>query len=448
MKKNIIFLFAVLLFLTVFALTNSGASIVFETEWGTQGNADGQFDTPEAVAIDAAGNVYVADDGLVDTLNCRIQKFDANGTHLTSFGVLGNGVGQFNRAKGVTVGGDGSIYVLEDIISRIQRFNTDCTYITYWGSTGSTAGKFDYPYAIAQRSTSTSGATVTLTSDMYVADANNDRIQRFRCTYTTCTTTTVTTRTSGTYVTAWGSLGTTDGLFDEPWGVAVDNSGNVFVSDTYNYRIQKFSAAGTFIKKWGSNGTAIGEFKLPRGLATDSSGNVYVCDSNNHRIQKFDTNGTYITSWGSNGAGQGQFAFPRGIAISSAGKIYVADMNNHRIQRFGEVPDPPIIPPVVPGVGYLQVVGGMNGYVNTAKGDNCLIRYQAGLAGEVKISIFNSSGVLVKSLSDNTPLNDKSIITVTYDCKDGDGKYLSSGIYTVKITGPALSAVKKFGVAR
>ena len=72
-----------------------------------------------------------------------------------------------------------------------------------------------------------------------------------------------------------------------------------------------------FVKKWGSSGIGDGQFERPRGIAIDSSGNVYVADSNNNRIQKFDSNGKFITKWGSEGTGDGQFYGLRGIAIDS-----------------------------------------------------------------------------------------------------------------------------------
>ena len=95
-----------------------------------------------------------------------------------------------------------------------------------------------------------------------------------------------------------------------PEDVATDSSGNVYVVDFGNNRIQKFDSNGNFITKWGSEGAGDGQFKSPLGIAIDSSGNVYVADHDNHRIQKFDSNGNFITKWGSDGAGDGQFNTP------------------------------------------------------------------------------------------------------------------------------------------
>src|SRR6478672_8246490 len=91
---------------------------------------------------------------------------------------------------------------------------------------------------------------------------------------------------------------------------------------------------GTFITKWGTNGTADGQFNDPWGVAIDSSGSVYVADYGNNRIQKFDSNGKFITKWGTPGSDDGKFSGPAGVAVDSSGNVYVADLANDRIQVF------------------------------------------------------------------------------------------------------------------
>ena len=135
------------------------------------------------------------------------------------------------------------------------------------------------------------------------------------------------------FVAKWGTAGTAAGQFDQPYGVAVDVDGTVYVADSGNDRIQKFTNTGTFLGSWGTTGTGDGEFDLPHGVGVDGSGNVYVADSGNDRIQKFATDGTFITKWGTRGGGAGELAAPQGVA-TSGGAVYVADGGNHRIQKF------------------------------------------------------------------------------------------------------------------
>jgi len=162
------------------------------------------------------------------------------------------------------------------------------------------------------------GIAVDSSGDVYVADGNNNRIQKFD--------------SNGKFITTWGQNG--EGQFSAPSGVAVDSSGNVYVTDNFDHRIQKFDSNGKFITTWGSSGAADGQFNGPNDIAADSSGNVYVTDANNNRIQKFDSNGKFITKWGSKGTGDGQFNNPTGIAVDSSGNVYVVDYFNHRIQKF------------------------------------------------------------------------------------------------------------------
>ena len=112
------------------------------------------------------------------------------------------------------------------------------------------------------------------------------------------------------YEKMWPALLGQPWYFNHPSGIAVDSSGNVYLADTDNHRIQKFSSNGQFVTRWGSQGSGDGQFGSPQGIALDSSGNVYIADEWNHRIQKFSSNGQFIAKWGSNGSGDGQFNWP------------------------------------------------------------------------------------------------------------------------------------------
>ena len=164
------------------------------------------------------------------------------------------------------------------------------------------------------------GIAVDSDNNVYVADTYYYRIQKFT--------------SNGNFITKWGSNGSGDGQFSNPYGIAVDSDNNVYVTDTYNRRIQKFDSNGNFIATWGSYGSGDGQFLYPYGIAVDSDNNVYVTDVHNYRIQKFDSNGNFITKWGSYGSGDGQFSYPFGIAVDSSNNVYVTDIYGYRIQKF------------------------------------------------------------------------------------------------------------------
>jgi len=164
------------------------------------------------------------------------------------------------------------------------------------------------------------GAAVDPAGNVYVADSANNRIQKFT--------------SDGVFVSRWGNTGQEDRKLSNPRGVAVDASGDVYVADTCNNCIKKFAADGTFLFQWGEQGKENGQFLNPAGIAVDSWGQVYVADTLNHRIQKFTAGGGFVDKWGEYGTAAGEFSSPNGIAVDRYGFVYVADTCNHRIQKF------------------------------------------------------------------------------------------------------------------
>jgi len=92
-----------------------------------------------------------------------------------------------------------------------------------------------------------------------------------------------------------------------------------------------------FVSKWGTEGTGDGQFNRPIGIAVASDGSVYVADSQNDRIQKFTPQGVFVSKWGTQGTGEGEFSHPNDVAMASDGSIYVTDYWNNRIQKFSTV---------------------------------------------------------------------------------------------------------------
>ena len=163
------------------------------------------------------------------------------------------------------------------------------------------------------------GVAVASDGSIYVADTQNNRIQKFS--------------SNGDFLTKWGTLGSGDGQFDSPKSIAVGPDDMVYIVDTYNQRIQKFDSTGNFVMKWGSPGTGDGEFYSPYGIAVGPDGTVYVSDVGNACIQKFDSTGNFISKWTDIQPGW-QFNTPTGIAVGPDGSVYVADTWNFYIHKF------------------------------------------------------------------------------------------------------------------
>ncbi|MEI6154444.1 MAG: BACON domain-containing carbohydrate-binding protein, partial [Deltaproteobacteria bacterium] len=233
--------------------TSSGE---FVKKWGSEGSGDGQFSCPIGIAVDKNGYVYVVDNG-----NKRIQKFTSEGDFVVTWGTSGSGDGQFSNPWGVAVDPGGNVYVSETSNSKIQKFNSDGSFITKWGTYGTGDTQFYYPKGVA----------IDSSGNVYVADSNNSYIKKFD--------------SNGTFIKKFGGPYSTYSTY-HPSGVAVSPSGSILLTDGDN-QVQEFTADGTFIRKWGSKGTGDGQFNNPYFPGVDAQGNVYVPDQNNHRIQKF-----------------------------------------------------------------------------------------------------------------------------------------------------------------
>ena len=136
------------------------------------------------------------------------------------------------------------------------------------------------------------------------------------------------------YLGAFGSYGTGEGQFTWPNSIAVDRSGDVFLTDEWLHQISVFDNDGNFLRRWGAEGDGDGQWNRPAGIAFDPDDNILVVDSFNNRVQRFTSAGEFLGKWGGPGQGEGQFDTPWGINLDSEGNVYVADWRNDRIQKF------------------------------------------------------------------------------------------------------------------
>jgi len=163
------------------------------------------------------------------------------------------------------------------------------------------------------------GVSIDSSGNVYVTDLGNRRVEKFD--------------NNGNFLFTFGTKGTGDGQFNAPVGIAV-TSNSIYVVDNARNDIQKFDSTGKFVTKWGGQGANTGQFLLPQGVTVDPSGDVYVVDTGNSRIEKFDSTGKFLLTIGQSGLGDGQFLSPRAIVADSQGSIYVADSGGNKIEKF------------------------------------------------------------------------------------------------------------------
>jgi len=299
---------------------------------GTAGSENGvgtaaQFDNPTGVAVDSFGNIYVADTGnhLIRKISPKGDVITLAGSGTASFADRNGEAAQFNNPTGVAVDSFGNIYVADKNNHRIRKITPEGGVSTFAGRTRGFANgtgreaQFKYPYGVA----------VDSSGNIYVADFSNHQIRKISSERAVST-------LAGS-VTPGSENGVGDSAqFNYPTGVAVDSSGNIYVAGNSNHLIRKISSERAVITLAGSTrgfadgiGTKV-QFDNPTGVAVDSSGNIYVADKDNHRIRKISPKGVVSTLAGrtrgdANGTGTAaQFNHPQGVAVDTLGNIYVA----------------------------------------------------------------------------------------------------------------------------
>ncbi len=317
------------------------------------------------VAVDAAGNVYAA-----DNISNRAYKIDPSGA-LTllagngSFTFAGDGgpgaTGSLFFPSGIAADTAGNVYIADSNNNRVRKVNPSGTLSTFAGTSLPGFAGDGGPANQARLSTPTDVATDGA-GNVYIADSVNSRVRKVSPTGV------ISTVAGGALLPTFsgdGGAATAAGLF-LPGGLAVDNTGNLYIADIGNNRIRKVSPAG-IISTVAGNGTkgfsgdggpatsaALNLFGNHIGLAIDSTGNLYIPDFSNHRIRKVDSAGI-ITTIAGNGiagfSGDGNPATtaginsPTGVAVDAAGSLYIADGLNRRIRKvtFSGTAAPPAI---------------------------------------------------------------------------------------------------------
>jgi sugar lactone lactonase YvrE len=326
---------------------------------GSSGSTDGtgsaaRFNSPADLALDSSGNGYVA-----DTDNNTVRLITPAGAVTTLAGQAGvggsndgSGTALFNHPAGIAVDNAGNAYVADTNNNTIRKLVIASGAVTTLagqaGVTGSANGT-----GTAARFNGPSGIAVDATGNLYVADTLNHTIREITPTGVV-TTIAGAAGTSG-FVDATGSAA----QFHGPQGLVLDTSGGLFVADTNNNAIRKLVLASraltTVVGQTGVAGSADGpvsqaQFHFPSGIGIDGAGNLYVADTDNHTIRVITPLGEVTTIAGKAGTsgsadgvgGAALFNHPTGIAVDGTGNLYVADADNDTI-RLGFIPAAPAI---------------------------------------------------------------------------------------------------------
>ena len=308
-----------------------------------------QLSTPYGVAVDAAGNVYLA-----DRSNHIVRKVDSSGAISTvagsgGFGYSGDGGAATNAEMryphGVAVDGAGNIYIADVTNHSIRKVDSAGNISTVAG-TGTDGYSGDGGAATSAELASPTGVSVDGSGNLYIAYSNNHRVRKVDIAGNIST-------IAGTGTLGYsgdGGAATSEEL-NYPSVIAIDSAGNIYIADRNNHRIRKIDGAGNIstIAGTGASGysgdggvATNASIKNPWGVAVDGSDDLYIADSYNHSIRKVDGAGIISTVagtgiWGYLGDGSAainaQMRNPLGVVVDAVGNIYIADTDNARVRK-------------------------------------------------------------------------------------------------------------------
>lgn len=202
----------------------------------------------------------------------------------------------------VDIGPACDVYIVDSENDRIQVFDSSGAFLRMWGATGSRLGEMRF--RDPGGGNATCGIALDEQGNVFVTDSSNRRVQRFD--------------RIGRFITAWVGIDEEDSqALGTPVGVAVDRQGNVYVTDLDRQAVFKTNREGDVLVRWGERGVEDGQFNQPLFVFVDLDRNVYVADWGNHRIQKFDDQGTFISAWGTEGAGDGELSYTNDAALDA-----------------------------------------------------------------------------------------------------------------------------------
>jgi sugar lactone lactonase YvrE len=420
-----------------------------------------QLNYPYGVAVDSAGNLYIA-----DTDNGRIRKVWAAGiiSTVAGGGTASPGDGgaataaQLTNPTGVAVDSAGNLYIADSGSNLIRKVTTGGIISTVAG--GGTATPGDGGAATAAKLNSPWGVAVDSAGNLYIAEQGSSRIRKV-------TPAGVISTVAGIGASGFAGDGgsATAAELNHPYGVAVDSASNLYIADTTNRRIRKVTAAGVISTVAGTgpagfNGdggaATAAQLNYPYGVTVDSVGNLYIADSLNYRVRKVTAAGVISTVAGNGVSGfsgdggaatAAQLYVPSAIAFDSTGNLYIADTNNSRVREATGVGSYSVFfPQVAVGGGFTTLFTVTNTGTTAASGSLTLTTGKDGSPLTVSATITDSSGTTQPASVNSTfPLTIPSGGTVFLSAVGATpGSQTATGWGELDSAGGSLSAVATY----
>lgn len=303
----------------------------FVQGWG-KGIQNGEFRTPSEMEQDSDGNTYVIDWG-----NRRIQKFNANGEHILTFGSYGTGAGQFRVPNDIAVDTDGNVFVTDAQFDspKIIKYDSNGNHLLTFGSSGSGPSQFSLGANMI-----TTGAN----GDVYVTDKSTSRmIKQFSNT--------------GTFIREIGTFGSGEGFINTPTYLDVSSTGELYVlnSGTIGRRVSVFSASGTYLRQFSTRVTTPSDgsptWYGSTGLELDTYDNVYMIDGTNGGLGILDSSGRFLRQFGSFGnykSSSGSSSRNQYLMVAKNNEIYTNGDHDHvQVYSVASIASPPSAPQTV-----------------------------------------------------------------------------------------------------
>jgi YD repeat-containing protein len=318
-------------------------ALTYTSQFGGVGSGAGKLSAAAGIAVDASENVWIADRG-----NHRIEEFSSTNVFLMAVGwgvadgkpsletcassckagISGSNSGQFSEPDGIAIDeSNNAIYVGDPGNSRIDEFSTGGAFVRAFGwgvvdgkpeaETCTTACQAGVAGAGKGQLNEPRGVSSDAAGNLWVADSGNNRVEKFS--------------EEGAYLSSYGKEGSGAGEFTGV-GDVTQCKGNMYATDTGGNRVMEFSTAAKTVGNFGTPGQENGQFTRIAAIACSANKTLYVTDEASSRVERFDTAGAFLGSFGSQGGAPAQLASPNGVVIDAAGAVAVLDAGNNRVE--------------------------------------------------------------------------------------------------------------------